>query len=203
MCFSTEYIHSGHIAIIKRAKRLGRLTIGVLSDEAVASYRRFPLMPFTERKSLISNIAGVEQVVEQKTLSYAENLRQLKPTFVVHGDDWINGFQKPIRQEVIDILAEYGGKLVEYPYSSDPKYKEIDKMHRAELSMPDIRRGRLKKTIQMKGLVTAIEAHSGITGLIAENDHRASGREDLSIRCHVDLQSLRLHRQRQARHRAR
>ncbi len=168
MCFSTEYIHSGHIAIIKRAKRLGRLTIGVLSDEAVASYRRFPLMPFAERKSLISNIAGVENVVEQKTLSYAENLRRLKPAFVVHGDDWVNGFQKPIRQEVIDILGEYGGKLVEYPYSSDPKYKEIDKMHRAELSMPDIRRGRLKKVIQMKGLVTAIEAHSGITGLIAE-----------------------------------
>jgi phosphoenolpyruvate phosphomutase len=168
MCFSTEYIHSGHIAIIKRAKRLGRLTIGVLSDEAVASYRRFPLMPFAERKSLISNIAGVENVVEQKTLSYAENLRRLRPAFVVHGDDWVNGFQKPIRQEVIDILGEYGGKLVEYPYSSDPKYKEIDKMHRAELSMPDIRRGRLKKVIQMKGLVTAIEAHSGITGLIAE-----------------------------------
>ena len=168
MCFSTEYIHSGHIAIIKRAKRLGRLTIGVLSDEAVASYRRFPLMPFAERKSLISNIAGVENVVEQKTLSYAENLRRLRPAFVVHGDDWVNGFQKPIRQEVIYILGEYGGKLVEYPYSSDPKYKEIDKMHRAELSMPDIRRGRLKKVIQMKGLVTAIEAHSGITGLIAE-----------------------------------
>ncbi len=125
-------------------------------------------MPFAERKSLISNIAGVENGVEQKTLSYAENLRRLRPAFVVHGDDWVNGFQKPIRQEVIDILGEYGGKLVEYPYSSDPKYKEIDKMHRAELSMPDIRRGRLKKVIQMKGLVTAIEAHSGITGLIAE-----------------------------------
>ncbi len=168
MCFSTEYIHTGHIAIIKKAKRLGRLTIGVLSDEAVASFRRFPLMPFEERKALVANIAGVEKVVEQKTLSYAENLRALKPDYVVHGDDWVNGFQKPIRQEVIDILSEYGGQLVEYPYSSDPKYKELDKMHRAELAMPDIRRGRLRKLLNMKGLVTAIEAHSGITGLIAE-----------------------------------
>ena len=168
MCFSTEYIHSGHIAIIKRAKRLGRLIIGVLSDEAVASYKRFPLMPFEERKAMMENIAGVEQVVEQKTLSYAENLRALKPYYVVHGDDWVNGFQKPIRQEVIETLAEYGGKLVEYPYSKDPKYNEIDKIHRAELSMPDIRRGRLRKLLNMKGLVTAIEAHSGITGLIAE-----------------------------------
>ncbi len=168
MCFSTEYIHSGHIAIIKRAKRLGRLTIGVLSDEAVASFRRYPLMPFDERKTLMANIAGVDHVVEQKKLSYAENLRALKPDYVVHGDDWVNGFQKPIRQEVLDVLAEYGGHLIEYPYSSDPKYKELDKMHRAELAMPDLRRGRLRKLIAMKGLVTAIEAHSGITGLIAE-----------------------------------
>ncbi len=168
MCFSTEYIHSGHIAIIKKAKRLGRLTIGVLSDEAVASFKRFPLMPFEERKALVANISGVEEVVEQKTLSYAGNLRALKPYYVVHGDDWVSGFQKPIRQEVLDVLAEYGGKLVEYPYSSDPKYKELDKMHRAQLAMPDIRRGRLRKLIEMKGLITALEAHSGITGLIAE-----------------------------------
>ena len=168
MCFSTEFIHSGHIAIIKRARRLGKLIVGVLSDEAVASFKRFPLMPFEERKALISNIAGVEAVVEQKTLSYAENLRKLKPDYVVHGDDWVNGFQKPIRQEVIDILNEYGGQLVEYPYSSDPKFKELDKRNRAELAMPDLRRGRLKKLLNMKGLVTAIEAHSGITGLIAE-----------------------------------
>ena len=168
MCFSTEYIHSGHIAIINRAKRLGRLIIGVLSDEAVASYKRFPLLPFDERKIMMENIAGVEQVVEQKSLSYAENLRKLKPYYVVHGDDWVTGFQKPIRDEVIAVLKEYGGHLIEYPYSNNPKYKELDKNHRAELSMPDLRRGRLKKLINMKGLVTALEAHSGITGLIAE-----------------------------------
>ncbi|MBR3088919.1 MAG: phosphoenolpyruvate mutase [Prevotella sp.] len=168
MCFSTEYIHSGHIAIIKKASRLGKLTIGVLSDEAVASYRRFPLIPFAERKSLISNIMGVSQVVEQKTLSYAENLHELKPDFVVHGDDWREGLQKPIRQEVLEILATYGGKLVEFPYSHDAKYEELDKMTRAQLAMPDVRRGRLRKLINLKGLVTALEAHSGITGLIAE-----------------------------------
>ena len=168
MCFSTEFIHSGHIAIIKRARRLGKLIIGVLSDEAVASFKRFPLLPFEERKALLSNIAGVEAVIEQKTLSYAENLRILKPDYVVHGDDWVNGFQKPIRQEVIDVLSEYGGQLIEYPYSSDPKFKELDKRNRAELAMPDLRRSRLKKLLNMKGLVTAIEAHSGITGLIAE-----------------------------------
>ena len=169
MCFSTEYIHSGHIAIINRARRLGRLIIGVLSDEAVASFKRFPLIPYEERESVIENIYGVERVVEQKTLSYADNLRLLKPNFVVHGNDWINGFQKPIREEVLQVLSEFGGKLVEYPYSDNPKYKVLDASHRAEISMPDIRRGRLRKLINMKGLVTAMEAHSGITGLICEN----------------------------------
>ena len=168
MCCSTDYIHSGHIAIINKACRLGRLTIGVLSDEAVASYKRYPLLPFDERKSLFENIAGVEKVIEQKTLSYSDNLRALKPDYVVHGDDWVEGFQKPVRDEVIKVLGEYGGKLVEYPYSSDPKYRQLDSTLRAELAMPDMRRGRLRKLINMKGLITAMEAHSGITGLIVE-----------------------------------
>ena len=168
MCFSTDMIHSGHIAIIKKAAKLGRLTIGVLSDEAVASYKRFPLMPYEERKALVENINGVSAVVEQKQLSYAENLRWLKPTYVVHGDDWREGFQKPVRDEVTAVLAEYGGKLVEYPYSKDVKFDTLEKLSRQQLAMPDVRRGRLRKLIGMKGLVTAIEAHSGITGLIAE-----------------------------------
>lgn len=168
MCFSTEYIHSGHMAIINKARRLGRLIIGVLSDEAVSSFKRYPLIPFAERKALFENLAGVERVVAQDTLSYAKNLRLLKPNYVVHGNDWCEGFQKPIRQEVCDVLAEFGGKLVEYPYSNNPMYKELDANHRAELSMPDIRRSRLRKLINMKGLVTAMEAHSGITGLIVE-----------------------------------
>ena len=168
MCFSTDVIHSGHIAIIRRARKLGKLIIGVLSDEAVASYKRFPLVPFEERKSLIASIAGVHHVVEQTTLSYAGVLRELRPTFVVHGDDWCEGFQRPIRDEVTGILAEYGGRLVEFPYSRDAQYEEIEKRSRLQLAMPDARRGRLRKLIAMKGCVNAIEAHSGITGLIAE-----------------------------------
>ena len=168
MCFSTDMIHGGHIAIIKKAQKLGKLIIGVLSDEAVASYKRFPLMPYAERKSLVENINGVTRVVEQRELSYAENIRALRPTYVVHGDDWREGFQKPIRDEVVELLAEYGGRLVEFPYSRDTVYEEVEKLSRAQLSMPDVRRGRLKKLISMKGLVTAMEAHSGITGLIVE-----------------------------------
>ncbi len=168
MCFSTDMVHSGHIAIIKKAEKLGKLIIGVLSDEAVSSYKRFPLLPFEERKSIFENINGVAQVVEQKELSYTNILRELKPDYVVHGDDWKEGFQKMIRDEVIKVLAEYGGQLVEYPYSKDTKYEEMERQTRSLLSMPDVRRGRLRKLINMKGTITAMEAHSGITGLIVE-----------------------------------
>ena len=168
MCFSTDMIHSGHINIIKKAAELGDLIIGVLSDEAIASFKRYPLMPFNERKVLFENISGVKKVVEQKELSYKNILNELKPDIVVHGDDWKEGFQKPIRDEVLEVLNSYGGELVEFPYSKDAKYDELDKQMRMQLGMPDYRRGRLKKLINMKGLVTAIEAHSGITGLIAE-----------------------------------
>ena len=169
MCFSSDIIHGGHIAIIKKAQKLGRLMIGVLSDEAVASYKRMPLVPASERKLMFENISGVYRVVDQTTLSYKENLEKYKPAIVVHGDDWCIGFQRPIRDEVTSILAGYGGKLVEYPYSNDPKYMDIDARTRSDLAMPDFRRSRLKRMLEAKGLITAMEAHDGLTGLIVEN----------------------------------
>ena len=169
MCFATDILHGGHIAIIRKAQRLGRLVIGVLSDEAVSGYKRYPLVPFSERKVMMENIAGVSAVVEQKTLSYRDNLLRYRPAIVVHGDDWVTGFQRPIRDEVTAILATYGGKLVEFPYSRDDKYKEMASRIRADLAMPDIRRGRLRRELEINGLVTAMEAHDGLTGLVVEN----------------------------------
>lgn len=168
MCFSADVLHSGHIAIIKKAKELGDLTVGVLSDEAIAGYKRFPMIPFAERVALFENIVGVDKVVEQKELSYVETLEKLKPDYVVHGDDWKEGFQKPIREEVIETLKKWSGELVEFPYSNSETYDELEKQVRSRLGMPDSRRGRLKKLIELKGCINAIEAHSGITGLIAE-----------------------------------
>jgi phosphoenolpyruvate phosphomutase len=168
MSFSTDIIHSGHINIIRKASKLGKLTIGVLSDEAVASYKRFPLIPYSERKELIQNIIGVHQVVLQDTLSYKNNLLKYKPDYVVHGDDWKTGFQTAIRDEVIDTLLEWGGQLIEYPYSRSEIYKTLEQHYREQLSIPDFRRGRLRKLLGMKKTISIIEAHSGITGLIAE-----------------------------------
>lgn len=168
MCFSTDILHSGHISLIRKAAKLGKLIVGVLSDEAVVSYKRFPLLPFEERKTLFENLSDVYKVVEQKSLSYRENLLHYKPNYVVHGDDWQRGFQKPVRDEVVEILATYGGQIVEFPYANDAKYKNLDERTRLELSLPDIRRARLKKILALKNFVTAIETHNGLTGLIAE-----------------------------------
>jgi len=168
MCFSTDVIHGGHTTIIQKAAELGELTMGMLTDEVVASYRRFPVLKYDERVKILESIKGVSKVVPQKTLSYAENLRMLNPNYVVHGDNWITGFQKPIREEVIEVLKEYGGELIEYPYTINEEYKKLELSQREQLSMPDVRRGRLKKLLEMKPLINVIEAHSGITGLIAE-----------------------------------
>ena len=169
MCFSADVLHSGHMAILQKAARLGRLTIGVLSDEAVASFKRFPILPAEERMALFANIKGVDRVVEQRNLSYRETLLELKPEIVVHGDNWREGFQKELRAEVLQTLASYGGKLIEFPYTDDPKLKELENASRRELSLPDNRRSRLRKLLDMKGFVTVMEAHDGLTGLIVEN----------------------------------
>ena len=168
MSMSTDVIHGGHINIIRRAAELGELTVGVLSDETVASYKRYPLLSCAERMKIVAALQGVAQVIKQEGLSYRTILKEVKPDIIVHGDDWRTGIQQPIREETIALLKASGGELVEFPYTVNEEYDKIEANARLQLAMPDLRRARLKKLIGMKGLVTAIEAHSGITGLIAE-----------------------------------
>lgn len=154
--------------MIEKAAELGELTVGVLTDKVVASYKRFPLLTYEERAKIIANIRGVAKVIPQDTLSYKKNLETLKPDYLVHGDNWKEGFQKAIRAEAIEVLASYGGILKEFPYSDDEQYQRLEDASRDQLSIPDIRRSRLKKLLGMKTTVTAIETHSGLTGIIAE-----------------------------------
>lgn len=166
---SADIIHGGHIAIVEKAAALGEVVVGVLTDEAVASFKRYPLLSFDERVKIISQIKGVSKVVPQFEISYRRVLEELKPDFVVHGDNWKNDNLKPIREEVVELLKTYGGKLVEFPYSENSQYKNVDSYFRSQAALPDARRSRLKKELAMKGFVTAMEAHSGLTGLIVEN----------------------------------
>lgn len=166
---STDIIHGGHIAIIEKAAGLGRLTVGILTDEAVASFKRYPLLCYEERAKIISQIKGVSKVIPQKEISYKSVLEELKPDIVVHGDNWKTDHLKPVREETLEILKSYGGELVEFPYSANEEYKKLDAYFLDKAALPDVRRARLKKEMAMKGLVTAMETHSGLTGLIVEN----------------------------------
>ena len=166
--FATDILHSGHINLIRRAARFGRLIIGVLSDEAVASYKRFPMIPFEERKSLFETLAGVYKVVEQRTTSLRENLEKYRPDYVVHGDDWVTSYQRPLRDETVSVLAMYGGQLIEYPFARGAQYDALDRRRSREFSLPDMRRALLKKMLDVKKFIIASEVHNGLTGLLIE-----------------------------------
>ena len=168
ICFGADLLHSGHISILQKAAALGRVVVGVLSDEVVASYRQVPMVPFAERKYVMEHISGVSQVIEQTTMSYRAVLETLKPDIVVHGDDWRSGEQRALRAEVLSLLARYGGQLIEFPYTRSEAVDEMERRARRERALPDQRRGRLRKLLGLKGQVTAMEAHSGLTGLIVE-----------------------------------
>jgi phosphoenolpyruvate phosphomutase len=168
MCFSTDILHSGHVAILRRAAALGELTVGVLTDEAIATYKRYPLVPLADRIALFESIGGVSRVVTQDTLSYRGVIEALKPDIVVHGDDWRTGVQSGVRAEAQALLAAYGGELVEFPYTRGAAEEAAAALD-SRLNMPEYRRGRLKRLMQLKPCLSVMEAHNGLTGLIVEN----------------------------------
>ena len=168
LAFSTDIIHGGHIRILKKSSELGKVIVGVMSDQAVASFKRYPVLDYEHRYEIIKNIKYVDKVVEQKSLSYKDNLKNIKPDYVVHGDEWKNDNLKYIREETLNVLKEIGGKLIEYPFSTDKEFSVLEYKSAEYLSIPEVRRGRLKKILSYKPLISIIEAHNGLTGLIAE-----------------------------------
>jgi phosphoenolpyruvate phosphomutase len=166
---SADIIHPGHLNIIKEGAKLGKVTVGVLTDEAIASYKRLPYLDFDQRKLIVENIKGVEKVIPQITLDYVPNLLLEKPDFVVHGDDWKEGVQKATRQRVIDTINEWGGKVIDLPYTQGISSTKLNEKLKTIGTTPEIRMKRLRRLIQAKPIVRILESHSGLTGLIAEN----------------------------------
>ncbi|MDP3733900.1 MAG: phosphoenolpyruvate mutase [Nanoarchaeota archaeon] len=166
---SADLVHPGHLNVIKVAQGLGTVIVGLLTDKAIASYKRLPYMSYEQRKIVVENIKGVDEVIPQDTLDYVPNLQKIKPDFVVHGDDWKTGIQKEVRQRVIDTLQEWGGKLVEPPYTANISSTKLNSALREVGTTPDIRRQRLRRLLDAKPIVRVLEAHNGLTGLIVEN----------------------------------
>ena len=167
-CFSTDVIHEGHLHIIQEAQAYGELTIGVLTDEALIKFDRFPTITFDERFQMMQKLDGVAHVVAQSTVSYTENLQKLKPDYVMHGDNWKTNEQKIIRDNVLKVLSTWGGQLIEVPYTRTEKVQHIDKVMHDKLAMPEFRRKRLRQLLHLRPIVKALEVHSCITALIAE-----------------------------------
>lgn len=168
IAISADIIHNGHINVINEGAKLGDVVIGVLTDEAIATYKRLPLLDYDTRVNILSHIKGVVGTMKQDTLSYAKNIRDLKPDYVVHGDDWASGVQANIRREVIELLAEYGGELVEIPYTSGVSTEALEESLNSIHNTPDIRRAKLRRMLKLKPWVRVMEASNGLSGLIVE-----------------------------------
>ena len=165
---SADLIHQGHLNIIAEGRKLGKVIIGLLTDEAIASYKRLPLIAFDERKLIVENMKGVEKVVSQSTLDYVPNLKEIKPDFVVHGDDWKSGVQKEVRKRVLETIAEWGGELVEPKYTEGISSTDLIAAVKAQGITPGKRMKTLRRLIDVKPIVRILEAHNGLTGLIVE-----------------------------------
>ncbi len=172
IAMSADLVHPGHMDVINQGRKYGEIVLGLLTDKAIASYKRLPYMSYEQRKAVIENIKGVGRVVPQTTLDYRPNLKKYKPDFVVHGDDWRTGVQRQTRQQVIDAIKEWGGKLIEIPYiphAKDLHSTGLNKALKEFGTTPQIRLQKLNRLMQAKPIIRGMEVHNGLTGLIVEN----------------------------------
>ena len=174
-CFCTDVIHEGHLNILREAARYGDVYVGVLSDGAMIGFNRFPTISLKERMEIIKETGLVHEVLVQDEITYDQVMENLKPDYIVHGDNWKEGPENFIRENVLSNIKRWGGKLVEVPYTYNEKVKRIDDLMKEKLAMPEFRRKRLRQLISMRPVVKALEVHSGLTALIAEKTVVESG----------------------------
>lgn len=166
---SADLVHPGHLNILKEAQKHGRVVVGLLTDEAIASYKRVPFMDFAQRRTIIENIKGVSEVVPQTTLDYIPNLEWLKPDFVVHGDDWRTGVQSRTRERVIEALQRWGGRLIEVPYTQNISSTALQAAMKEVGTTPAIRLRSLRRMLAVKPLLRFLDIHNALSALIIEN----------------------------------
>ena len=172
---SADLLHPGHLNIINEARKIlekeggGEIVVGLLTDKAIASYKRLPYMTFEQRKTVVENVKGVSKVIAQETLDYVPNLLEIKPDYVLHGDDWKSGVQAKTRERIIETMKQWGGKVIDIPYTEGISSSKLNKILREVGTTPEIRGKRLRRLLESKNIVTVCEAHNGLSGLIVEN----------------------------------
>jgi len=167
--FAADILHKGHINVLKTASKLGEVTVGLLTDSAISSYKKFPLLDYKQREIVLKNIKHVKKVVKQDSLDYRKNLLRFKPDFVVHGDDWKDGIQRKARQQVIETLKKWSGKLIEVQYTKNISSSQIKGKILEIGTSPESRLSRLKRLIKAKKIIKIIESHNALSGLVVEN----------------------------------
>ena len=174
LSIGAEFIHGGHIAIIEKAAEWGELTVGVLSDEVLMRYKGYPILTYEERCKVVSHIKGVSKVIKKDSLGYEKVIEELRPDYVVHSDRWRSRTKERIQQ----VLKKYGGELIEFPYTEKNEYEIFDMRTSRMRHMPEARRGKLRRALQLLDRpLRVLEAHNGLTGLIAEKSYVEKGEE--------------------------
>ena len=168
IALSADSIHHAHINLIKKGLEYGEITIGLLTDKAIASRKRIPLLSFSERKLILNNIKGVSNVIPQNEWDYSINILKLKPDFMIHGDDWTKGPELNLRSRAIKALKKINGKLIEIPYTKGVSSTALAELQTKLGITSDLRIKSLKRSLSSKPLSVFIETHSPISAIIAE-----------------------------------
>lgn len=168
VALSADLLHHGHMNVISKAAELGDVVIGLLTDKAIAKYKRLPHLDYKKRELIVANIKGVINVIPQKSMNHKDNLKKIRPDYVVHGDDWKIGIQSKDRAEVIQTLKEWDGKLIEVPYTHGVDSSSLNQSVKRIGTTPNIRLSQLRRLLAAKEIISINEVHNGLSGLITE-----------------------------------
>ena len=168
LSLTADTIHHGHMKLLEKARTYGDITIGLMSSKAVEEYKRIPYLNFEQRKRILINFIGVKKIVRQETWDYSKNVKKYKPDYLIHGDDWKSGPQKEIREKIIKALKSYGGKLIEIPYTKGVSSSALTEDLNTNYTTTDLRRGSLRRLLEVKKISRFLEAHSPLSALVGE-----------------------------------
>ena len=168
IALSVDVLHHGHINLINHAKKYGKVIAGLLTDSAISSQKRLPLLNFSQRKKILENISGISKVVAQSEWEYSKNILKIKPNYMVHGDDWKFGNDKNLRNGTIKALKKIGGKLIEIPHTKNISSHSLKERMYMESTIPSNRQAILKRLLEAKSICRFLEAHSPLSAIIAE-----------------------------------
>ena len=172
-----DIMHPGLINIINEGAKYGDVIIGLYTDKAIATHKRLPYLTYEQRETVVRSIQGVSDVVPQGDWSYVPNLVKYKPDYIIHGDDWLQGPDKYIRDEVFKVMEAMGGKVIEIPYTKGITSSGLAEELESLGTTPQARLKSLRRLITAKPIVRIMESHCGLTGLIIEHTKVEVGNE--------------------------